>query len=195
VVADRGRTPPRAGRDPGVSWPIVRKTLADHAAHVLDGTSAATGATGLEETRRVQRPQHHPADPRRRLSRKHHGRHIRAAWQAEELLRDPPCPVCGHARTAPGRFAISAARHHFQHSFADRAHLHGPVTLAETVDQWWHGIQACVLVGIANAASESTNHLIKPDASHAFGSRNRENRRLRSRCATTRRSRREPAPG
>ncbi|TKA00116.1 transposase, partial [Actinacidiphila oryziradicis] len=45
------------------------------------------------------------------------------------------------------------------------------------------------------AASEGNNRLIKLEARNAFGFRNREHQRLRSRCATTRRSRREAKPG
>jgi len=39
-----------------------------------------------------------------------------------------------------------------------------------------------------------SNRLIKLEASNAFGFRNRANQRLRSRCATTRRNRREAHP-
>jgi hypothetical protein len=45
--------------------------------------------------------------------------------------------------------------------------------------------------GITNAASEDDNLLIKVEARNAFDFRDRANQRLRSRCATTRRSRRE----
>ena len=49
--------------------------------------------------------------------------------------------------------------------------------------------------GITNAASEGNNRLIKLEARNAFGFRNRENQRLRSRCVTTRRARREAVLG
>ena len=61
--------------------------------------------------------------------------------------------------------------------------------LAQTVEQWWDGIDAYLATGITNAASEGNNRLIKLEARNAFGFRNRANQRLRSRCATTRRSR------
>ncbi|MFG2662071.1 transposase [Streptomyces sp. NPDC048425] len=48
--------------------------------------------------------------------------------------------------------------------------------------------------GITNAASEGNNRLIKREARNAFGFRNRENQRLRSRCATTPRNRRDAHP-
>ncbi|MFE7749541.1 transposase, partial [Streptomyces sp. NPDC057428] len=92
------------------------------------------------------------------------------------------------------RSAISAARHRFLAHVADHAHLPELVTLAETVEQWWDGIETYLTTGITNAASEGNNRLIKLEARNAFGFRNRTNQRLRSRCATTRRSRREPHP-
>jgi transposase len=96
----------------------------------------------------------------------------------------------------PDRSAISAARHRFFAHVADHAHAHLPelVTLAETVEQWWDGIENYLTTRIADAASEGNNRLIKLEARNAFGFRNRENQRLRSRCATTRRSRREAHP-
>ncbi|WP_434481866.1 transposase [Streptomyces sp. NBC_01340] len=50
------------------------------------------------------------------------------------------------------------------------------------------------LSGPSNAVSEGNNRLSKLEARNAFGFRNRKNQRLRSRCATTRRSRREAHP-
>jgi transposase len=61
--------------------------------------------------------------------------------------------------------------------------------------KWWNEIEAYILTGITNAASEGNNRLIKLEARNAFGFRNRTNQRLRSRCATTRRARRETRPG
>ncbi|WP_205719186.1 transposase [Actinomadura geliboluensis] len=52
-------------------------------------------------------------------------------------------------------------------------------------------IAAYIHTGITNAASEGNNRLIKLEARNAFGFRNRHNQRLRSRCATTRRARRQ----
>jgi transposase len=123
-----------------------------------------------------------------------YGRQILAGWQAKELLRDLLHLAAKHTHTAPGHSAISTARYRFQAHCADHAHLPELATLAETVDQWWDGIEAYVLTGITNAASEGNNRVIKLDARCAFGYRNRANQRLRSRCATTRRSRREGVP-
>jgi len=118
-----------------------------------------------------------------------YGKQIYQAWQAKELLRDLLRLTFKHAHTTPDRAAISAARYRFQSFCADRPHLPELTTLAETVDQWWDGIEAYVITGISNAASEGNNRVIKLDARNAFGYRNRVNQRLRSRCATTRRSR------
>lgn len=123
-----------------------------------------------------------------------YGKQIYEAWQAKELLRELLHLAAKHAHTGPDRSAISAARYRFQAFCADRPHLPELVTLAETVDQWWDGIEAYVLTGITNAASEGNNRLIKLEARNAFGFRNRANQRLRSRCATTRRVRREKDP-
>nr|WP_255342357.1 transposase [Nocardiopsis sp. CNT312] len=86
------------------------------------------------------------------------------------------------------------ALHRFYAHVADHAHLPESVTLAETVEAWWEGIEAYLVTGITNAASEGNNRLIKLEARNAFGFRNRANQRLRSRCATTRRARREANP-
>jgi len=103
----------------------------------------------------------------------------------------PPCvrSRTGGTRDFPDREAISAARYRFFAHVADHAHLPELVTLAETVEQWWDGIHAYVTTGITNAASEGNNRVIKLEARKAYGFRNRANQRLRSRCATTRRSR------
>ncbi|WP_443032057.1 transposase [Streptomyces sp. CA-210063] len=58
-------------------------------------------------------------------------------------------------------------------------------------DEWWDGIESYLTSGITNAAPEGLNHPIKPKARSAFGFRNLASQRLRSRCATTDRSRRE----
>ncbi len=123
-----------------------------------------------------------------------YGRQIYAAWKAKELLRDLLGLAVSRTHVTPDRSTISAARHRFFAHVADHAHLPELVTLAETVEQWWDGIETYLTTGITNAASEGNNRLIKLEARNAFGFRNRENQRLRSRCATTRRSRREAHP-
>ncbi|WP_326701797.1 ISL3 family transposase [Streptomyces sp. NBC_01754] len=123
-----------------------------------------------------------------------YGKQILAGWKTKELLRDVLRLTYKHAHTAPALSAISAARYRFQAHCADHAFLPELTTLAETVDQWWDGIEAYVLTGITNAASEGNNRVIKLDARNAFGFRNRASQRLRSRSATTRRARREGVP-
>jgi transposase len=328
VVADGGRTVVQAGRDLGLSWPVVQRALIEYAAETLDEHPAPTEAIGIDETRRgkpvwaknpdtgkweliadawhigfvdaiggrglfgqvegrnaasvadwltfqhdqwkaqvkyvaidlcatfraaihralphalvvvdafhvVQLAQRHLADLRRRLTWKQHGRRARkgdpvytvrkllrrnkedlspeqhslltaeltsmgtfgkqilAGWKAKELLRDLLHLAAKHTHTRPDREKISAALHRFNAHIADHAHLPELVTLAETVAHWWDGIHAYITTGITNAASEGNNRLIKLEARNAFGFRNRENQRLRSRCATTRRSRREALP-
>jgi len=123
-----------------------------------------------------------------------YGRQIDEAWQAKELLRDLLRPTAKHAHILPDHSAISAARCRFQRFCAERPHLPEPITLAETVDQRWDGIEAYVITGVTDAASKDNNRLIELEAHNAFGFRNREHQRLRSRCAATRRSRREAKP-
>jgi transposase len=328
AVCDGGRTVVQAGRDLGLSWPIVQHCFEDYAAEVLPEQPPVTSAIGIDETRRgkpvwrqnpdtekwelvadawhigfvdavggrglfgqvegrnatsvadwlsaqpaswreqvryvaidlcstfraavhralphaavvvdcfhiVQLAQRHLADLRRRLTWKQHGRRARkgdsiytvrkllrrnkedltqdqltilraeldhmgtygrqiyAAWQAKEHLRDLLHLAVSRTHHTPDRSAVSAARHRFFAHVADHAHLPELVTLAETVEQWWDGIETYLTTGITNAASEGNNRLIKLEARNAFGFRNRENQRLRSRCATTRRSRREAHP-
>jgi transposase len=328
AVCDGGRAVVQAGRDPGLSWPVVQYCLETYADQVLTKTPPETSTIGIDETRRgrpvwipnpttgkwelladawhigvvdavggrgllgqvegrnagsvagwlsaqpaswraqvryvaidlcatfraavrrvlphatvvvdcfhvVQLAQRHLADLRRRLTWRQHGRRARkgdaisavrkllrrnkedltparldllktesermgtygkqiyAGRQAKELLRDLLRLAPTRAHTTPDRTAISAARHRFHAHVADHAHLPELVTLAETVEQWWDGIEAYLTTGITNAASEGNNRLIKLEARNAFGFRNRENQRLRSRCATTRRGRREAHP-
>ncbi|WP_434595814.1 ISL3 family transposase [Streptomyces sp. A5-4] len=328
AVVDGGRTVVQAGRDLGLSWPIVQHCFEHYAAEVLPEDPPVTEAIGIDETRRgkpvwkqdpdtekwelvadawhigfvdaiggrglfgqvegrnaasvadwlsaqptawrericyvaidlcstfraaihralpharvvvdcfhiVQLAQRHLADLRRRLTWKQHGRRARkgdsiytvrkllrrnnedltdkqrdllkaelesmgtygkqiyAAWQGKELLRDLLGLAVTRRHVTPDPSAISTARHRFFAHVADHAHLPELVTLAETVEQWWDGIETYLTTGITNAASEGNNRLIKLEARNAFGFRNRANQRLRSRCATTRRSRREAHP-
>lgn len=56
-------------------------------------------------------------------------------------------------------------------------------------EPWWPEILAFIHTGITNAGSEGTNRVIKTVARDAYGFRNPENQRLRTRTATTRRHR------
>ncbi len=123
-----------------------------------------------------------------------YGRQIYEAWQAKELLRDLLRLTFKHSRVTPDRAAISQARYAFQAFCANHAYLPELVTLAETVDKWWDGIEAYITTGITNAATEGTNRLIKLDGRQAAGYRNPANQRLRARAASTRKNRRPAIP-
>jgi transposase len=123
-----------------------------------------------------------------------YGKQILDAWKAKELLRDLLRLTFKHAHTTPDPSAISAARYRFQTFCADRPYLPELVTLAETVDQWWDGIENYIKTGITNAASEGNNRVTKLEARKAYGFRNRKSQRLRSHCATARRARGKLTP-
>ncbi|HEY5835406.1 transposase [Streptomyces sp.] len=59
-------------------------------------------------------------------------------------------------------------------------------TLAATVDRWWPESPRSSTPATANAKSEGANRVIKLVARNAFGFRNADNQRLRTRCITTR---------
>jgi transposase len=118
------------------------------------------------------------------------GEEILSAWIAKEELR----ALLALARTHPARHQISTRLWAFYQWCAESAipELH---RLAATVEAWWPQIEAFVLTGITNAASEGINRLIKLEARNAFGFRNPVNQRLRSRCASIRAARRPAKPG
>lgn len=62
------------------------------------------------------------------------------------------------------RSAISAARHRFFVHVADHTFLPGLRTLAETVEQWWDGIEVYLTTGTTNAASSNSKR-VTPSAS------------------------------
>lgn len=57
--------------------------------------------------------------------------------------------------------------------------------LATTVDRWWPEIEAFIHTGRSNAKSDGINRVIKLVARNAFGFRNADSQRLRTRCVTT----------
>jgi transposase len=118
------------------------------------------------------------------------GEQILAAWIAKEELR----ALLALARTGASRHRISQRLWAFYRWCADTdiPELH---RLAGTVEAWWPQIEAFILTGITNAASEGNNRLIKLEARNAFGFRNPVNQRLRSRCATVRAASRRAKPG
>jgi transposase len=118
------------------------------------------------------------------------GEEILAAWIAKEELR----ALLALARTGASRHQISQRLWTFYQWCADTdiPELH---RLAGTVQAWWPQIEAFILTGVTNAASEGVNRLIKLEARNAFGFRNPVNQRLRSRCASIRAAWRRPKPG
>jgi transposase len=118
------------------------------------------------------------------------GHDILSAWIAKEELR----ALLALARTHPARHQISTRLWAFYRWCADTAipELH---RLAATIEAWWPQIEAFLLTGVTNAASEGINRLIKLEARNAFGFRNPMNQRLRSRCASIRATGRPAKPG
>ncbi|MFJ6956309.1 ISL3 family transposase [Micromonospora aurantiaca (nom. illeg.)] len=112
------------------------------------------------------------------------GAPILAAWNAKEDLLD----LLAVARTQPNREHVHRLLHRFyaRCSASDLPELH---RLATTIETWWPQILAFLTTGITNAGSEGTNRVIKTIARDAYGFRNPENQRLRTRTATTRRHR------
>ena len=112
------------------------------------------------------------------------GQTILAAWIAKEELR----ALLALAGTHPDRTVIA---HRLTRFYTWRASAAVPELqrLATTVSTWWPCIEALLHTGITNAGSEGHNRIVKLDARNAYGYRNPENQRLRTRCATTRRAR------
>ncbi|MDA0643106.1 ISL3 family transposase [Nonomuraea ferruginea] len=112
------------------------------------------------------------------------GAPILAAWNAKEDLLD----LLALARTRPDRTVIADRLFRFYDRCAASG-LPELERLATTIETWWPEILAFLRTGITNAGSEGTNRVIKTTARDAYGFRNPENQRLRTRCATTRRGR------
>jgi transposase len=118
------------------------------------------------------------------------GEQILTAWIAKEELR----ALLALARTGAPRHQISQRLWDFYRWCADTdiPELH---RLAGTIEAWWPQIDAFILTGVTNAASEGVNRLIKLEARNAFGFRNPISQRLRSRCASVRSAWRRDKPG
>ena len=91
-------------------------------------------------------------------------------------------------RTNPDGSTISHRLTQFYQACAD-AGLPEFERLATTINTWWPEILAFIHSRVTNAGSEGTNRVIKTIARDAYGFRNPVNQRLRTRCATTRRTR------
>jgi len=112
------------------------------------------------------------------------GTPILTAWNAKEDLHD----LLALARTHPNREHVARLLHRFYQRCA-ASDLPELARLATTIEIWWPQILAFLHTGITNAGSEGTNRVIKTVARDAYGFRNPVNQRLRTRCATTRKSR------
>ncbi|MGZ0198796.1 ISL3 family transposase [Streptomyces sp. RM1] len=112
------------------------------------------------------------------------GQTLLTTWIAKENLRN----LLALARTGADRHQVSHARWKFLTWCAD-SDIPEVRQLAVTVDRWWAEIAAFIDTGHSNAKSEGINRVIKLVARNAFGLRNADNQRLRTRCVTTRRAR------
>ncbi|WP_073946017.1 ISL3 family transposase [Streptomyces kebangsaanensis] len=112
------------------------------------------------------------------------GQTLLRAWIAKENLRN----LLALARTGADRNQVGHARWKFLTWCAD-SDIPEVRQLAVTVDRWWPEIAAFIDAGHSNAKSEGINRVTKLVARAAFGFRNADNQRLRTRCVTTRRAR------
>jgi len=115
---------------------------------------------------------------------------ILKTWIAKDLLRQ----VLALAGTGADRSVISHRLYRFYTWCAD-ANIPELERLAATIETWWPYIEAFLHTKITNAKSEGYNRVVKLDARNAYGYRNPANQRLRTRCATTRKARRDNDPG
>jgi transposase len=109
---------------------------------------------------------------------------ILKAWIAKDKLRQ----LLALAGTNPDRSLISHRLTKFYTWCAD-AGIPELERLATTISTWWPCIENFIHTNLTNAKSEGYNRVVKLDARNAYGYRNPENQRLRTRCATTRRHR------
>lgn len=112
------------------------------------------------------------------------GQTLLTGWIAKENLRT----LLALARTGADRHQVGHARWKFLTWCADSdiPEVRQP---AVTVDRWWPEIAAFIDTGHSNAKSEGINRVIKLVARNAFGFRNADSQRLRTRCVTTRQAR------
>jgi hypothetical protein len=134
-------------------------------------TRSAARMSGKHVDRLVDTPQSLPAKI---------GAPILAAWNAKEDLLD----LLATARTRPDREHVHRLLDRFYTRCAG-SHLPELHRLATTIETWRPQILAFLRTGITNAGSEGTNRVIKTVARDAYGFRNPENQRLRTRTATT----------
>jgi hypothetical protein len=107
------------------------------------------------------RPPSPPGSPKRNSA---------PSWPATGTGSTPP--RCAHASTASTRGAPTRGIEEIKR-------------LADTIETWWDGIEAFLRTGITNAKSEGINRAVKLAARNAYGFRNPENQRLRTRSVTS----------
>jgi transposase len=112
------------------------------------------------------------------------GVEILMAWIAKEELRT----LLALARTHPERTTVAHRLTRF-YTWCAESGIAEIERLAATIEIWWPQIEAFVYTGITNAASEGINRVVELAARCAYGFRNPDSQRLRTRCVTTRRAR------
>ncbi|MGW3473621.1 ISL3 family transposase [Saccharopolyspora sp. NPDC000995] len=108
------------------------------------------------------------------------GTGIITAWIAKEELR--AVLACNRDRFNPAE--IRKRLYDFYLWCADSG-IEEIKRLATTIETWWDGIEAFLRTGITNAKSEGINRAVKLAARNAYGFRNPENQRLRTRSVTS----------
>ncbi|WP_190823902.1 transposase [Saccharopolyspora pogona] len=108
------------------------------------------------------------------------GTGILTAWIAKEELR--AVLACNRDRFNPAE--IRERLYDFYLWCADSG-IEEIKRLATTIETWWDGIEAFLRTGITNAKSEGINRAVKLAARNAYGFRNPENQRLRTRSVTS----------
>lgn len=108
------------------------------------------------------------------------GTGILTAWIAKEELRT----VLACNRDKFDRGEVRTRLHRFYTWCADSG-IAEITRLATTIETWWDGIEAFLRTGITNAKSEGINRAVKLVARNAYGFRNPENQRLRTRSVTS----------
>jgi transposase len=105
---------------------------------------------------------------------------ILTAWIAKEELR--AVLACNRDRFDPAE--VRTRLYSFYTWCADSG-IEEIKRLANTIETWWDGIEAFLRTGITNAKSEGINRAVKLAARNAYGFRNPENQRLRTRSVTS----------
>ncbi|GGU35590.1 transposase [Lentzea flava] len=107
------------------------------------------------------------------------GTGILNAWIAKEELRT--VLACNREKVDPAKIRTRLYNFYLWCADSDITEI---TRLATTIETWWHGIEAFLRTGITNAKSEGINRAVKLAARNAYGFRNPENQRLRTRSVT-----------